>query len=372
MKIAINGCCHGELNTIYSLIPFDTDLLIICGDFQAFRNKGDMEAALIPNKYKRMGDFHDYYTGEREAPVVTIVVGGNHESLSYLQELRYGGWLAPSIYYLGEVGAVWYKGLLIGGVLGIFNWHLFSHPPAASDELPPYTASSVRLVYHTKPRQLAKGMLLPRSQFDIFISHDWPNGIEHYGNLGQLIRTKPYFEPDIANLRLGLPVAMALLQHIRPRYWCSGHMHVMYEAEVDFAAKVNANEIELDMDDEEIPSTRFIAVDKPGRKRKFVSVIEMQPVHAHPSLNSDSLWYYEPMAEINLIVNSQITAPTDVFENISGWSLLEKLRSNLKNQGVARVIPDNFTPVASAEADTLATYPSPQTDAYRKLFGIIA
>ena len=35
---------------------------------------------------------------------MTIFVGGNHEASNYLQELPYGGWVAPNIYYLGYAG----------------------------------------------------------------------------------------------------------------------------------------------------------------------------------------------------------------------------------------------------------------------------
>ena len=42
-----------------------------------------------------MADFHEYYSGKRKAPVLTIFIGGNHECSSYLQELKYGGWVAP-------------------------------------------------------------------------------------------------------------------------------------------------------------------------------------------------------------------------------------------------------------------------------------
>lgn len=42
-----------------------------------------------------------YYSREKEAPVLTIFIGGNHEASNHLQELCYGGWAAPNIYYLG-------------------------------------------------------------------------------------------------------------------------------------------------------------------------------------------------------------------------------------------------------------------------------
>lgn len=39
---------------------------------------------------------------KKKAPVLTIFIGGNHEASNHLQELPYGGWVAPNIYYLGE------------------------------------------------------------------------------------------------------------------------------------------------------------------------------------------------------------------------------------------------------------------------------
>ena len=44
-----------------------------------------------------------YYSGEKVAPVLTIFIGGNHEASNYLQELPYGGWVAPKIYYMGKI-----------------------------------------------------------------------------------------------------------------------------------------------------------------------------------------------------------------------------------------------------------------------------
>lgn len=43
-----------------------------------------------------------YYSGEKKAPVLTIFIGGNHEASNHLQELPYGGWVAPNIYFLGK------------------------------------------------------------------------------------------------------------------------------------------------------------------------------------------------------------------------------------------------------------------------------
>ena len=41
----------------------------------------------VPEKYRKLGGFHRYYTGEVVAPVLTLVIGGNHEASNYLWEL---------------------------------------------------------------------------------------------------------------------------------------------------------------------------------------------------------------------------------------------------------------------------------------------
>jgi lariat debranching enzyme len=55
----------------------------------------------VPEKYKSLGDFHDYFNGIKTAPYLTIFIGGNHEASNYLKELPFGGWVCDRIYYLG-------------------------------------------------------------------------------------------------------------------------------------------------------------------------------------------------------------------------------------------------------------------------------
>lgn len=50
LNVAVEGCCHGELDTIYSNIKdYEirtnriVDLLLICGDFECVRDKIDLE-----------------------------------------------------------------------------------------------------------------------------------------------------------------------------------------------------------------------------------------------------------------------------------------------------------------------------------------
>lgn len=102
MRIAIEGCCHGELPKIYAAIRervridrVPVDLLLICGDFQAVRNSHDLDCMAVPDKYKKLGSFYKYYSGEMVAPIPTVFIGGNHEASNYLWELFHGGWVVP-------------------------------------------------------------------------------------------------------------------------------------------------------------------------------------------------------------------------------------------------------------------------------------
>lgn len=259
VKIAVEGCCHGELNTIYKSLQPDTELLIICGDFQALRNNADLHTINVPQKYLRLGDFHEYYLGQKKAPVMTIFIGGNHECLLYLRELQYGGWVAPNIYYLGSAGVVWYRGLRISGFSGIWNSRSFSL--CLGQNAPkyplPYLQSTIRSIYHVTPKEYLKILLSGPS--DITISHDWPQWVWKWGDTKQLLRHKPYFREDVNSGRLGSPLAREALALLRPRYWFSLHLHTRFTARVQHGSPrkrvrtetpKNSDELLLDMDEE--------------------------------------------------------------------------------------------------------------------------
>ncbi|XP_055425558.1 lariat debranching enzyme isoform X3 [Bubalus kerabau] len=160
MRVAVAGCCHGELDKIYETLalaerrgPGRIDLLLCCGDFQAVRNEADLRCMAVPPKYRHMQTFYRYYSGEKKAPVLTIFIGGNHEASNHLQELPYGGWVAPNIYYLGLAGVVKYRGVRIGGISGIFKSHDYRK---GHFECPPYNAATIRSIYHVRNIEVYK------------------------------------------------------------------------------------------------------------------------------------------------------------------------------------------------------------------------
>ncbi|KAH0581213.1 hypothetical protein H2248_012330 [Termitomyces sp. 'cryptogamus'] len=305
MKIAVEGCCHGELDAIYSHIAqlerkngYKVDLLLICGDFQAMRNFSDLYTMSCPSKYREIKDFHRYYSGAKKAPIPTIVIGGNHEASNYLWELYHGGWLAPNIYFLGHAGSVIVDGLRISGASGIYKEN---HYQIGYDEQLPYDSQALRSIYHVREYCVRKLSLLP--QPDIFISHDWPNTIEQHGDVQALMKKKRYLQSDIEARNLGSPPFMDLLKTLKPQRWFAAHMHARFEAEVMHNPVVkiaNSNEITIEDDlfDEESPkeisttatklkhkigttvpnaplTTKFLALDKCLPRRQFLEVLDI-------------------------------------------------------------------------------------------------
>ena len=57
-----------------------------------------------------MNSFHEYVSGNKVAPVLTVFVGGNHEASNILHSLYYGGFVAPNIYFMGFAGVVNFRG----------------------------------------------------------------------------------------------------------------------------------------------------------------------------------------------------------------------------------------------------------------------
>lgn len=252
--IAIEGCCHGELDAIYERLSKHEaesgrkiDLLLCCGDFQSLRNTADFHSFAVPPKYRSLGSFYRYYRGDVVAPILTIFVGGNHEASQPLHELYYGGWVAPHIYYMGAAGVVRYKGIRIGGISGIYKSHDYSK---GRFETPPYDRSSMRSIYHVRNVDVFRMKSLQRQQstLDIMISHDWPVGIEQHGNTEQLLRQKPYFRQEVEQNCLGSPPNREILDALKPRWWFAAHLHVKFKATVrhsDKDAKSKRNDTPL-------------------------------------------------------------------------------------------------------------------------------
>ncbi|KAJ0178230.1 hypothetical protein K1T71_006053 [Dendrolimus kikuchii] len=263
MKIAVEGCAHGELERIYECIEtlqeregIQLDLLICCGDFQSVRNSDDLKAMAVPEKYQHICSFYKYYSGEKRAPILTIFIGGNHEASNYLQELPYGGWVAPNIYYLGRAGVIKFGNLRIGGISGIYKGRDYNQ---GLWECVPYNQNSLRTVYHIRSFDVFR-LSQMKKKIQVMLSHDWPRGITDYGDKNNLLRRKPFLRDDIESNQLGSVPAEKLLHTLKPDYWFAAHLHCQFAALVKH-------------DDEN--ETKFLALDKCLPKRRHLQVLDI-------------------------------------------------------------------------------------------------
>ena len=378
MRVAIEGCMHGELDDVYASIRhleeengIKVDLLICCGDFQAIRNVGDLQSMAVPDKYKELGTFHQYYSGEKVAPYPTLFIGGNHEASNHLWELYYGGWVAPNIYYMGCSGVVRFGGLRIGGLSGIYDERNYR---CGHFEFPPYDRGALRSVYHVREFEVRK-LLHIKDKLDVFLSHDWPRGVANCGccDRARLIRNKPYFRQEIDRDELGSPAAAQLCNRLKPSYWFSAHLHVKFPAIIRhdtprvaedsltaMLAKLALAKAQGDsaptspppQSPEPAALTRFLALDKCLPNRDFLQIVDF-PSHEGPKcFEYDVEWLAilkrlqgeMPMDRGRASCPTGAASCLPVTPEERSW-----IERRLEGCGGTR-IPLNFSPVAPTQA----------------------
>ncbi|XP_031476540.1 lariat debranching enzyme isoform X1 [Nymphaea colorata] len=360
MKIAVEGCMHGELDNVYSTLKYleeventKVDLLICCGDFQAVRNKNDLDSVNVKAKYRNMNSFWKYYTGQVIAPVPTVFIGGNHEASNYLWELYYGGWAAPNIYFLGFAGVIKFGNIRIAGLSGIYKEYSYHK---GHYERAPYNEKEIRSIYHVREYDVYKLMQI-EEPIDIFISHDWPRGITKYGDWEKLISQKPFFKEEVIEGMLGSKAAAELLDKLRPPFWFSGHLHCKFSAIIQHGEGGTA--------------TKFLALDKCLPGRKFLQVIDIES-----ECGPFELLYDEEWLAITRKCNSMfpLTRQPTLFRNqqLDSEGHREWVRNLLKERESSK--PFDFTssvpayghPLSSA-TDSSGHVRNPQTEAFLQL-----
>lgn len=357
MKIAVEGCCHGELDKIYETIELleqknniKVDLLIICGDFQAVRNKSDMQCMAVPAKYQEVKTFHKYYSGEKKAPILTIFVGGNHEASNYLQELPYGGWVAPNIYYMGYAGVIQVAGVRIAGCSGIYKGH---NAQKGHYEHPPYNEDTKRSAYHVRALEIFRLKQLTRP-IKIFVSHDWPRNIWKYGDIHELLKRKPDFQKDIDDGKLGNPFHEELLYHLKPEFWFAAHLHIKFPAAVQHESSNGQSKV-----------TKFLSLDKCLPRRKFLQVLDIPHDSDKPiNIELDAEWL-AILKSTNHLLNLK---RSDKYLPGPGgrerWNFNvtnEEMNSIIEDFGGSLSIPDNFEKSVEVYNPSERNPPSPQT-----------
>ncbi|KAJ0410903.1 hypothetical protein ATCC90586_004424 [Pythium insidiosum] len=375
VRVAVVGCTHGAFDALYSRVDaFNGEAIargdapisaiLLCGDVQCLRNREDLACKASPPRYRKMNEFHEYYTGLKRASVLTIFIGGNHEASNYLQELHYGGWVAPNMLYLGAAGVVNVAGVRIAGYSGIFDAQDYTK---GHFERVPYTKKSLYSVFHTREMQIHQLAHLTPGSVDIFMSHDWPRKIQDHGDLVALLAPRPDFEKSIENDCFGSPGGEELLRRLRPRYWVAGHMHARFEARVKHS---------------DTTETKFLALDKCALGRPWFEVLEVAPSHSaaeRRGVQMDHEWLAILRATQTTVLSRSSNRirlprePTPVTREQVEW-VQERLRK--RAEGSSSISPDDWVttfemtaPSLGHEDELWADGPlgSPQTDALLEL-----
>jgi lariat debranching enzyme len=97
------------------------------------------------------------------------------------------------------------------------------------------------------------------------LSHDWPRGVYHFGDVDKLLRAKPFFKEEVLTNSLGSAPSQELLTVLQPKYWFAAHLHVKFPAIVTHT--VTEEDVE-----KQTGITKFLALDKCLPRRHFLQV----------------------------------------------------------------------------------------------------
>lgn len=127
---------------------------------------------------------------------------------------------------MGAANVVRLGPLRIAGMSGI--WKGYDYRKVHGERIP-YSYEEISTIYHTREIDVRK-LLHLRTQVDIGLSHDWPRGIEGFGDTVELFRKKGHLRDDSTHGTLGSQAAREVLDYLRPAFWFSAHLHVKYLA----------------------------------------------------------------------------------------------------------------------------------------------
>lgn len=264
-----------------------------------------------------MGDYHEYYSGQRLAPFLTIFCGGNHEASNHLFELYYGGWIAHNIYYLGAANVIRYGPLRISGMSGI--WKGYDYRKTHHERIP-YRPEDLHSVFHVRELDVRK-LLQIRTQVDIGLSHDWPQQVEIFGDFKLLFRKKKDFEEDSKHGRLGNQAAREVMDRLRPRYWFSAHLHVEFAATIPHG-NVLTKRVEPSPG---VPAVWAVEVASP---KVLPEVLKPSPAVEVSSENS------RPVANTMMAAygNQNLAPHGEQADRLAAWGTFQKCDSKIRQQ----------------------------------------
>lgn len=224
------GDVHGHMHLMVDLLKkWESRLagkfafVLQVGDFEPHRDEVDLLTMAAPQKYKKLGDFPNYFEEKFSFPWPIYFIGGNHEPYGFLDQTPNGIKVTNNCYYLGRVACQLIKGLKVSGLSGIYQENKFKscRPPVVEI----YTRSNKDYIYFT---EFDISQALDCQNVDILLLHDWPSDILESSQTADIARLHSSIKYD----RIGNEYANLLINLLSPKLVLCGHMHYKYQSTV--------------------------------------------------------------------------------------------------------------------------------------------
>jgi len=227
---AIVGDVHGHHHKMVSMLKsieeekdISINAVLQVGDFEAHRHNNDLRTMAAPKKYRRLGDFSEYYEGRNEFPWPIYFIGGNHEPYGWYDQFPDGFKLIKNCQYFGRVGMLEIGGRKVIGISGILHLDKFFSSRPTIDQIT-YRSNKEYTYYNEKDFEKA----IDLGECDILLLHDWPFELLNKKDMDRL-KWKNHLNTII---EFGNDYKTLLIEALNPKIIVCGHMHIGFKCTI--------------------------------------------------------------------------------------------------------------------------------------------
>ncbi len=226
---AVVGDVHGHMEKMVSFLVDWTretgkslSFVLQVGDFEPHRHDADLATMHGPSKYRKLGDFHRFVSGELHFPWPVFFIGGNHEPYGFLDPLQGDRTVVQGCRFLGRTCHIEIEGLTIAGLSGVYAEDRFDRRPSIEDIEKTANKAYIGFTEEEVTR------LLDAPVADILLVHEWPSDVIAPEDRDAFERQRRSMRYDA----VGNEYARLILDALEPQLVCCGHMHRSYRSQV--------------------------------------------------------------------------------------------------------------------------------------------